>query len=198
MPFQALPLALRKSTGTPISKLLYIHLMGLCRLPSVADLGVADRQSDVIDFRPEDSAAFCQCTIDEVYEAMALLERLQLVLPCEGWVWDREFENPRDRWEFVYVRLPMSQWASDKRTRIKATPDQLASLHAIDEPRVRGACPTCSTIYDEVQAWAVDHILPRSRGGADVEENCQAICDKCNARKHARTDWVDFLGGRNG
>jgi hypothetical protein len=29
----------------------------------------------------------------------------------------------------------------------------------------------------------VDHILPWSRGGTDVESNLQTFCDKCNAGK---------------
>jgi hypothetical protein len=32
----------------------------------------------------------------------------------------------------------------------------------------------------------IDHIWPKSRGGADAEENFQVLCSTCNARKGAR------------
>lgn len=33
------------------------------------------------------------------------------------------------------------------------------------------------------QALTQDHIIPRSKGGATVKENIQALCYRCNKRK---------------
>lgn len=41
--------------------------------------------------------------------------------------------------------------------------------------------------YCDGKATTVDHILPRSRGGAWSWTNCVAACKKCNGRKRART-----------
>lgn len=39
----------------------------------------------------------------------------------------------------------------------------------------------------------VDHILPRSRGGSNNDENLCACCNKCNESKGPRTvrEWID-------
>lgn len=38
------------------------------------------------------------------------------------------------------------------------------------------------------QATDVDHIVPRSRGGTDDEDNLQALCHSCHSRKTRRVD----------
>ncbi len=37
-------------------------------------------------------------------------------------------------------------------------------------------------------ATEVDHIMPLSRGGDDLEENLQALCRSCHSRKTAKQD----------
>ena len=37
------------------------------------------------------------------------------------------------------------------------------------------------------EAITIDHVVPRSRGGASSWTNCVAACDRCNARKADRT-----------
>lgn len=34
----------------------------------------------------------------------------------------------------------------------------------------------------------IDHVVPRSQGGEDTEENCVIACYKCNQRKADKTD----------
>lgn len=43
-------------------------------------------------------------------------------------------------------------------------------------------CVKCGKKPPEVQL-EVDHIIPRSKGGPDIEENFQTLCDKCNGGK---------------
>lgn len=42
-------------------------------------------------------------------------------------------------------------------------------------------------VYCGARAETVDHVVPRSRGGAHCWENCVASCAKCNHRKADRT-----------
>lgn len=49
-------------------------------------------------------------------------------------------------------------------------------------------------VYCNGQAATVDHILPRSRGGADTWENLAACCLRCNGLKGNRTP--DEMGWR--
>lgn len=46
--------------------------------------------------------------------------------------------------------------------------------------------------YCQARAETVDHVVPRSRGGAHSWENCVACCARCNARKADRL--LDELG----
>lgn len=191
MPFQALPIALRKNTGSPVSKLLYIYLVNVCDL----DPEPLGGESAMIEWTPREAASFCQCTVDEVWVALRHLEVLGLAAPDDVWVGrhSETFKDPSvDRWDWTVVALPVSGTPAIDRKRIKAVDDQLTSMWQRDGYR----CVTCGTSHDDVESWHVDHIIPRSKGGADVEENCQAICGRCNNRKGAKLHFVDFLGGR--
>lgn len=46
----------------------------------------------------------------------------------------------------------------------------------------RDPCGLCGALPGEVQA--VDHIVPRSRGGASNWENYSALCRACNSAKN--------------
>ena len=48
--------------------------------------------------------------------------------------------------------------------------------------RAKFRCELCG-ISAEDKALQVDHIVPRSRGGADDITNLQALCDSCNAEE---------------
>ena len=45
-----------------------------------------------------------------------------------------------------------------------------------------GICPICKEHY-EIEEMEADHIIPWSKGGKTVEENCQMLCMKCNRTK---------------
>ena len=51
--------------------------------------------------------------------------------------------------------------------------------------RQEGKCAGCGTLF-EFRNLEVDHIIPRSRGGQDNEENLQLLCGFCNRTKGDR------------
>lgn len=40
--------------------------------------------------------------------------------------------------------------------------------------------------FDEIKSGAIDHILPRARGGQNVPENLRLACITCNSQKGAK------------
>ena len=46
-----------------------------------------------------------------------------------------------------------------------------------------GICNLCGRNLSEANEVHIDHIIPKSIGGADTEENLQAVCGPCNLRK---------------
>lgn len=60
-------------------------------------------------------------------------------------------------------------------------------------------CPTCGKTFD-FNKMDGDHIIPWSKGGKTVPENCQMLCKECNLKKSAQTSasekasgWTDRL-----
>jgi hypothetical protein len=180
MPFQALPIALRANTGDPLTKLLWVEIVHHARLTD------APNGKAFAKLYPAQSAEFGQCSVTEVVVGWERLERLGLVQ-----IMSRPALDTGDDW-FLDVNLPMSQLLPEERKRVKASPDQLDLVVS----RARFICAGCGEENVSLEGWHVDHIIPRAVGGADVEDNLQPLCDTCNARKHARVHWVDFLGGR--
>lgn len=76
----------------------------------------------------------------------------------------------------------------------KARPLTTTQRRAIHE-RDRGICQECGApvswlrvpFYDRsgVQTGAVDHVLPRARGGQNDPANLRLTCEYCNASKGA-------------
>lgn len=176
MPYQFCSLAFKANTGTPLAKLALIWIMQEVKTDD------APNGLGYIDNLLFEMMAFCQCGREEAVEVLRLLERQQRIsiskLP-EGNAWDMFFD----------VALPISTLPLSHRKRIKASPDQTDKL--VVESNYR--CPMCG--HQSYNGdWHVDHIIPRSKGGADVEENCQTICGPCNGKKAAKVGWVDFIG----
>jgi hypothetical protein len=62
--------------------------------------------------------------------------------------------------------------------------------------RACGCCEYCrSQVRFAMQPFAVDHIIPKSLGGATVSENLALACSGCNAHKYTRTDGLDPVSG---
>ena len=47
-------------------------------------------------------------------------------------------------------------------------------------------CRTCKTLGRVTLAHEVDHIVPRTRGGTDDDDNLQPLCKACHSRKTAQ------------
>lgn len=44
-------------------------------------------------------------------------------------------------------------------------------------------CAICGRPFRSMKEITIDHIAPRSKGGANAKENCQLACRKCNQEK---------------
>lgn len=47
--------------------------------------------------------------------------------------------------------------------------------------RQKGICPACGQHF-EIEDMEADHIMPWSKGGKTIAENCQMLCKDCNRR----------------
>lgn len=62
--------------------------------------------------------------------------------------------------------------------------DRATKLAAYEKQGHR--CPTCGKTFD-FNKMDGDHIIPWSKGGKTIPENCQMLCKECNLKKSART-----------
>lgn len=181
MPFQAIAYAARVSTGTPLSKLVWIKLASDCHLDGYAEVDV------------DDLVRFTHADHRQVLDSLHHLYAMGLIY------WPKSDFRHRDDWSCCICKLPTSDTDPAERKRPKLTEDQLAAIDT-------GRCPCClrqqvrdgepeaaDTSHYFVGEYHVDHIIPRSIGGADVELNLQKLCPRCNGRKRDRAGWVDFL-----
>lgn len=174
MPFQAIPIALRHNPGTPLEKLLLVYLTHRAELQTYDGFVYCD---------PDDAAIFCQCSVEELIAALDTLRIKGFVRPHDG-------PDPQDKWLFVRLSLPLTARVDADRKRIKCTPDQVDQIAERDGGY---RCCACGKSGEQEDDWHVDHIIPRSVGGADVEANVQLLCPKCNSRKGNRVHWLDYL-----
>lgn len=178
MPFQAIPIAMRANTTSPLEKLLYIWIVKECTIDD------APNGRGFVEGSFEELERFSGATANEVRAALDNLLRLNLL---GNWEW----KEPAGAGEwYADVNLPVSWRDNHERKRIKVTRDQLDIL----VEKARHTCAACGFQSVDFNGWHVDHIIPRSIGGADVEENLQVLCERCNSKKGARIGWLDFLG----
>lgn len=64
--------------------------------------------------------------------------------------------------------------------------------------RAGGCCEYCrhQEAYSS-DSFAIDHVLPKSRGGSDESDNLSLACIGCNGRKYNKTDGIDPVSGRD-
>lgn len=184
MPFQALPIALRSSPGEPVAKLAWIYIVHKATIDDAPN-GMA-----FVQFETDTLARFCQCDRATAVAAVESLVRQQFLGLVNWKAWGDDTTHDE---AFADVNLPMTQLRDEERRRIKASPDEINALIEKQEYR----CVTCGKEGEiELADWHVDHIIPRSVGGADVASNCQVLCSPCNRRKAAKLHFIDYLGGR--
>lgn len=91
------------------------------------------------------------------------------------------------------------QHAAEEQLEIEAAEEERARTRYQEEriERLRRvasggplACVHCSA--DDISALEVDHIIPRSRGGANRPDNLQSLCRTCNQKKGRKTmeEWL--------
>jgi 5-methylcytosine-specific restriction endonuclease McrA len=95
----------------------------------------------------------------------------------------------------VDARARQKKWREENKDRVRefrrawrdrAAPETLAGLLAAQG----GRCKLCGDSLEK--ARHLDHIQPKSRGGASVIENYQYLCPPCNQSKGAFTN-EEFL-----
>ncbi len=88
---------------------------------------------------------------------------------------DDEVDNKKGIYEYLLTgdERTLNLRAFDDKTKIKKYEEQ------------KGVCPTCKKQYkiDEMEA---DHVVPWSRGGKTVAENCQMLCKQDNRTKSGK------------
>lgn len=71
-----------------------------------------------------------------------------------------------------------------------------AALRRAVAGRARGCCEYCrSQVRFAMSSFVLDHIVPRSAGGATDVENLAFACAGCNAHKYNKTSAVDPVSG---
>lgn len=50
----------------------------------------------------------------------------------------------------------------------------------------QGKCPWCGLFFRHGDVWNVDHLVPKSQGGTDAEDNLQLLHRHCHLRKHGK------------
>lgn len=70
------------------------------------------------------------------------------------------------------------------------------ATRAAVEQRADDQCEYCGTPAEFCpESFAVEHVIPRSRGGGDQLSNLALSCQGCNSHKYDRVEAVDPISG---
>lgn len=89
---------------------------------------------------------------------------------------DDDVTKPAGVYEYVFDH-------NEKHLQIR-TFDKRDKQHAFEKQK--GKCPVCGKTY-KIEEMEADHIVPWSKGGKTVRENCQCLCKECNRKKSNST-----------
>ena len=71
-----------------------------------------------------------------------------------------------------------------------------AKQRRIIAKRAQDCCEYCgSQERFATQAFSVEHIIPRSKGGKTILDNLALACQGCNSHKHIKTEGYDPVSG---
>jgi 5-methylcytosine-specific restriction endonuclease McrA len=74
-----------------------------------------------------------------------------------------------------------------------------AALRRLIIARAHGCCEYCfSQMRYSSHSFALEHIVPKKRGGKTVESNLALSCQGCNDHKHTKIKARDPLTGKLG
>ena len=63
--------------------------------------------------------------------------------------------------------------------------------------RAKGCCEYCvSQAKFSPDPFSIEHIVPRSKGGSNRDENLAFSCQGCNGHKHTATQAIDPVNGK--
>ncbi len=100
------------------------------------------------------------------YDSKSLEERIGHLME------DEDVTNKKGIYEYLLSN-------DERKLNIRAFSDKM-KREAYE--RQKGICAKCSLKFD-IDDMQGDHIIPWSKGGKTVSENCQMLCRKCNAVK---------------
>jgi len=86
-------------------------------------------------------------------------------------------------------------WVKNKRNRVVKRLKTNGLSHTFGEweklkARYGFSCPSCQRVEPQIKLTE-DHIMPLSKGGSDIIENIQPLCQSCNSKKHTKE--IKFL-----
>jgi len=144
--------------------------------PLTFERGLKELQRAFIALYPLFDATLCAAR-GENHKLPAMLRRLEEWYDQENERENEESEKPEEIENTGPINLPELQSYNFVR----------AGLWWEVLARDKWRCCSCGrTAKDDGITLHVDHILPRSKGGADCAENLQALCQKCNIGKSNR------------
>ncbi|MBN8682210.1 MAG: HNH endonuclease [Chitinophagales bacterium] len=69
-----------------------------------------------------------------------------------------------------------------------------SALRNLVYERAHGCCEYCRSQSEySTQAFSIEHIFPKSKGGSNLPENLALACQGCNAHKYNKTAGLDPL-----
>ena len=106
---------------------------------------------------------------DKTLDANELEEKISLLMK------DSEVNNKKGIYEYLLS-------GDEKFLNLRAFDDDIK--REIYEKQ-NGICPHCGEKF-KIEDMDADHIIPWSKGGKTVRENCQMLCAECNRKKGNR------------
>jgi len=81
-------------------------------------------------------------------------------------------------------------WISNRRNRVLKRIKDILGSHTYGEWELLkiqygNTCPSCHKSEPEIKLTE-DHIIPLSKGGSDLIENIQPLCQSCNSKKQTK------------